>query len=388
MELYSGKLRKTVFIINSLKNLIKISPVIDKISRFYDTLEPIILYTGKPFAKNDSIFYYETLGLPKPNIFLNIRTGTPAETTAGVILEMEKALPEIAPDLIVVIGGSSAALGASITAARMGVRIAHIEAGLRCPGNISSTDVNRKLVDSVSDLFFVTDGIAHANIFEEGIPEEQIFFVGNVMVDALKKFLPLAGNSNILNRLKLSPKRYAVLSLHRKVNTCNFDTVNGIISAAKQISEKVPVVFACHKRIKDEIKEYGLTHYFDNERLMIYVESKYPDILALEKDALFLMTDSGTMQVESSVLGIPCLTLRTNTEWIATVKEGTNKIVGAFPEKITAYAEMVLNSENKIGGAPKYWDGQTAERIVEIIAKSFPYEDPSTRKIKTFTVSE
>ncbi len=386
--MYAGNLKKVVFVINSLKNLIKVSPVIDKISRFYDSLEPIILYTGKPFSKSESIYLFDKLALPRPNIFLDQKTGTHAETTAGVMLELEKSLPEIAPDMIIVIGGSPAALGASITAARLGIKIAHIEAGLRCPGNISSTDVNRKLVDSVSDIFFVTDGVAHANIFGEGIPEERIFFVGNVMVDALKKFLPLAGDSKILNRLGLTQKRYAVLSLHRKVNTNSYEVLNSILSAAHQISDKIPVVLACHKRIKDEIKDYGLTHYFDNKRFMIYVESRYPDILALEKDALFLMTDSGTMQVESSVLGIPCLTLRQNTEWIATVKEGTNKIVGAFPEKIIAGAEMILSTKNNIGGAPKYWDGQSAERIVEIIAKSFPYEDPSTRKIKTITIPE
>lgn len=386
--MYSGKLKKIVFIINSIKNLIKISPIIDEFSRFYDTLEPIILYTGKPFPKYEATYLFEQLSLPAPNIFLNLKPGSQAISTADVIMETDKAFPEISPDLIVVIGGSAAALGASISAARKGIRIAHIEAGLRCPGVISSTDVNRRLVDSISDMFFVTDCVAHANIFAEGIPEERIFFVGNVMVDALKKFMPFARESGIISKLKLTPKRYAVLSLHRKANTCYFDSLNGILSAVKQISEKIPVVFACHRRIRNEIKEFGLTHYFDNDRLMLYVESRYPDILALEKEALFLMTDSGTMQVESSALGIACLTLRTNTEWIATVNEGTNKIVGSFPEKIIASADLILNQKTKSGGSPKYWDGCTSERIVEIISKSFPYEDPSTRKIKTISVNE
>jgi len=386
--LYSGKLRKVVFIINSVKNLIKISPVIDNFARFYDTLEPIILYTGKPFPKIEASYYFEHLSLPAPNIFLNLKPGGHAISTGEVMIETEKALPEIAPDLIVVIGGSAAALGASISAARRGIRIAHIEAGLRCPGIVSSTDVNRKLVDSVSDMFFVTDCVAHANIFAEGIPEERIFFVGNVMVDAMQKFMPYSRESNIVSKLNLTPKRYAVLSLHRRVNTRFYESFNGILSAAKQLSERIPVVFACHKRVKNEIKEFGLMHYFENERLMLNVESKYSDILALEKEALFLMTDSGTMQVESSVLGIPCLTLRTNTEWIATVNEGTNKIVGSFPEKIIASADLIMGQKNKPGGVPKYWDGHTAERIVEIISKSFPYEDPSTRKIKTVSFNE
>lgn len=386
--MYSGKLKKIVFVIKSQKNLIKISPIIDQFSRFYDVIEPIIIYAGKPFPKSESTYLFDQLSLSRPNIYLNIKPGPHAESTAGVMLETEKCFPELSPDLVFVVGGSTAALGASITAARMGIRIAHLEAGLRCPGIISTTDVNRKMVDSVTNIFFVTDGIAHANVFNEGIPEENIFFVGNVMVDSLQKFLPFSRESKVLDKLNLVSKRYAVLSLHRKINTRDYDAMRGIISAAKQISSKIPVVFACFKRVESEINKFGLDHYFDNKRLSKYVVSKYPDFLALENNALFLMTDSGTMQVESSVLGIPCLTLRKNTEWIATVKEGTNKIVGPFPEKIIAGAELILANDYKPAGAPKYWDGRSAERIVEVIAKSFPYEDPSTRKIKTISVSE
>jgi UDP-N-acetylglucosamine 2-epimerase (non-hydrolysing) len=243
-------------------------------------------------------------------------------------------------------------------------------------------------VDSVASIFFVTDGFAHANIFNEGIPEDCIFFVGNVMVDSLEKFLPLSKESGVLRKLELEPKRYAVLSLHRKMNTCNIDTLRGIISAARQISEKIPVVFACFKRVEDDIERFGLGHYFENNRMLSYVVSRYPDFLALESNALFLMTDSGTMQVESSALGIPCLTLRTNTEWIVTVKEGTNKIVGPFPEKIIAGAESIINNGQHPAGVPKYWDGHSAERIVEVIAKSLPFEDSSTRKIRTISVSD
>jgi len=386
--LYSGSLKKIVFVINSQKNLIKISPVIDKFSRYYDALEPIIIYTGRPLLKNESAYFFDRLELPRPNIYLNIKPGTHAESTAGVMFETEKCFAELSPDMVVVIGGSSVALGASITSARMGIRIAHIEAGLRCPGCKSTTDINRKLVDSITSLFFVTDGTAHANIFNEGVPDDRIFFVGNVMVDAMQKFLPKSRDSKLLEKLELEPKQYAVLSLHRKMNTSNYDILRGIVSAAKQVSERIRVVFTGFKRVKDEIEKSGLNRYFDDKRLNMHVVSKYTDFLALESNAQFLMTDSGTMQVESSVLGIPCMTLRTNTEWIATVKEGSNKIVGPFPEKITAYADLILANEYKPSGIPKYWDGRTAERIVEIIAKSFPYEDPSTRKIKTISISD
>ena len=155
--MYSGKLKKIVFIINSPKNLIKISPVIDKFSRYYDVLESIIVFTGKNLPKNETKYLFDQLSLPKPNIFLNVKSGPPAETTAGVMFETEKVFSELSPDMVVVIGGSPAALGASVTSARMGIKIAHIEAGLRCSGPVSSTEINRKMVDSVSNLFFVTD---------------------------------------------------------------------------------------------------------------------------------------------------------------------------------------------------------------------------------------
>ncbi len=385
--MYSGKLKKVLFIINSVKNLIKVSPVLEKFSRYYDTLEPIVVYTGKPLSKTESSYLFEHLQLPPPNLFLNIPPGPQAEATANVMTETERLFKEISPDLVVVIGGSASCLGASITAARKAIKIAHIESGLRCPGLTSATDVNRKLIDSITELHFVTDGISHGNMLEEGIPEDHIFFVGNLMVDTLKKYLPFARESRIQDKYGLIPKMYAVLSLHRKANTNSYEPLNGILSAAKAISSKIPVVFACHKRVKNDISEFGLTHYFDDKRLIMYVESKYPDILALERDALFMMTDSGTMQVESSALGIPCLTIRQNTEWIATVKEGTNTIVGSFPEKIVASAELILDSKNKPGGVPKYWDGHTAGRIVEIISKSLPFDDPSTRKIKTTSIT-
>ncbi|OQX92863.1 MAG: UDP-N-acetylglucosamine 2-epimerase (non-hydrolyzing) [candidate division Zixibacteria bacterium 4484_95] len=386
--MYTGSLKKVAIVINSPKNLIKVSPLIDKISRFYDSLEPIIIYTGKLFGKSDSGYLFDQLSLPQPNIYLNIKSSTYSEMTAGVMLETEKCFSELSPDMIVVIGGSCSALGASISAARMGIKITHIEAGLRCHNNISNTDINRKLVDSISDIFFVTDSTAHSNIFEEGIPDDRIFFVGNIMVDTLYKFLPLSRKSKMLNKLGLVPKKYAMLTLHRKSNTCNFDIVKGIISAARQISEKIPVVFTCYKRVRKEIEEFGLHNYFDDKKLIMCDLSKYYDFLALESNASFLMTDSGTMQVESSVLGIHCLTLRKNTEWIVTVKEGSNTIVGTYPEKIIAGAEMIMSNKKKIRGVPKYWDGNTSERIVEVIAKSFPYEDPSTRKIKTSSISE
>lgn len=386
--MYSGKLKKVLFIINSIKNLIKVSPVFDKFSRYYDTLEHIIIYTGKPPGKHESAYLFEHLGLPMPNLYLNIPPGPQPDATAHVMIEIERIYHEISPDLVVVIGGSASGLGAAITAARKGIKIAHIESGLRCPEITSATDVNRKLIDSISNLHFVTDGISHGNMLSDGIPEERIFFVGNIMVDSLKKFLPFAEESKIHNKFGLIPKMYVLLSLHRKVNTHSYEPLNGIFSAAKSISKKMPVVFACHKRVRNDIAEFGLTHYFDDKRLIMYVETKYPDIIALERDALFMMTDSGTMQVESSALGIPCLTLRHNTEWIATVKEGTNTIVGPFPEKITAQADLILDNKHKAGGVPKYWDGHTAERIVEIISKSLPYEDPSTRKIKTTSINE
>jgi len=381
--LYSGGLKKIVVVVNSNKNLIKISPLIDKFARYYDFLEPIILYTSSPFSKLEAAYLFDELKLPKPHIYLNVKNGAYPECTSQTMIEADKCFTELKPDMIIVSGGSDAALGTAISAARIGIKIAHIEAGLRCPGNVSGTDINRKMVDSISDMFFVTDCNAHTNIKAEGNPEESIFFVGNIMIDAMNKFMPLAKNSRTPESLGLVPNGYALLSLHRKANTTNFENMKGIISAARQISRSMPVVFVCYPRVKEEIKKFGLLENFNERDLILYDLYKYPDFLALEKGAALMMTDSGTMQVESSALGIPCLTIRKNTEWIATVKEGTNIIVGPFPEKITAAAEMIIANKTRTTSVPKYWDGNTAARIADIIAKSFTRIEPGTRKIKT-----
>lgn len=386
--MYSGGLKKIVIVVNSNKNLIKISPLVESLARYYDFLEPIILSTGKPFSKIEASYLFDELLLPKPHIYLNVRNGTHPESTSGTIIEADKCFAELKPDMIVVSGGSDAALGTAISASRNGIKIAHIEAGLRCPGNVSSTDINRKMVDSITDIFLVTDCNAHTNISNEGNPEESIFFVGNIMVDALNKFMPLAQKSRTPETLGLVPNGYALLSLHRKANTTNFENLKGIISTARQIANSMPVVFVCYSRVKDDIQKFGLLDYFDERKFILYELFRYPDFLALEKGAAFMMTDSGTMQVESSVLGIPCLTIRKNTEWIATVKEGTNIIVGPFPEKITAAAEMIISNKTRSTAIPKYWDGNTATRIADVIAKSFAQVEPGTRKIKNTNLFE
>lgn len=386
--MYTSGLRKIVVVVNSAKNLIKISPLIDKFARYYDFLEPIILYTGQPFGKSESTYLFQEMSLPRPNIYFNVKNGTHSETTSRTMIEADKCFAELGPDMIVVTGGSDAALGTAVSAARQGIKIAHIEAGLRCPGNISSTDINRKIVDSITDIFFVTDCNSHTNIQNEGNQEQSIFFVGNIMVDALNKFMPLAKNSRAPESLGLVPNGYALLTLHRKSNTTGFENLKGIISATRQIAEKLPVVFVCYRRVREDIEKFGLADYFDGKKFQIYELSKYPDFLALEKGAAFVMTDSGTMQVESSVLGIPCLTLRKNTEWIVTVKEGTNAIVGPFPEKIIATAQMIMTNKLRQHGPPKYWDGCTADRIADVIAKSFIQIEPGTRKIKTTDIFE
>jgi UDP-N-acetylglucosamine 2-epimerase (non-hydrolysing) len=386
--LYSGGLKKIVIVVNSNKNLIKISPLIDNFARYYDFLEPIILYTGSPFSRADAAYMFDELKLPKPQIYLNVKNGPHPECTSQTIIEADKCFSELRPDMIVVSGGSDAALGTAISAARNGIKIAHIEAGLRCPGNVSSTDINRKMVDSISDIFFVTDCNAHTNIKAEGNRDENVFFVGNIMIDAMNKFMPLANNSRTPESLGLVPSGYALLSLHRRTNTTNFENLKGIISAARHIARTIPVVFVCYPRVKEDIQKFGLLGNFDERSFILYDLSKYPDFLALEKGAALLMTDSGTMQVESSALGIPCLTIRKNTEWIVTVKEGTNIIVGPFPEKITATAEMIIANKTRGTAIPKYWDGNTASRIADVIAKSFTQVEPGTRKIKTNNLFE
>ncbi|CAD7779323.1 UDP-2,3-diacetamido-2,3-dideoxy-D-glucuronate 2-epimerase [Candidatus Methanoperedenaceae archaeon GB37] len=303
--------------------------------------------------------------------------------TAKIMIEFEKVCLRERPDLIIVVGDVNSTIACALVASKLGIKIAHIEAGLRSFDRAMPEEINRVLTDAISDYLFTTCEDANENLRKEGIPEEKIYFVGNVMIDTLLRYKERAKKSNILEKLGLNKdlqvRSYALLTLHRPSNVDNRETFINILKALKDVSEKIPIIFPAHPRTQRQIKSFGLEKYFNfvniESNSCVNIENSinlldplsYLDFLNLMANAKFVLTDSGGIQEETTILNIPCLTLRENTERPVTLKEGTNTIVGSNPEKIISKSMDILNGKKKIGRIPKLWDGKAAERIINIL---------------------
>ena len=292
-------------------------------------------------------------------------------------------LNEEKPDLIVVVGDVNSTLACSLVAAKLCIPVAHVEAGLRSFDRNMPEEINRVITDALSHLLFTTEESANQNLEREGIPTEKIHFVGNVMIDTLLFCRDKAQQSSIMNTLGIMPRKFALLTLHRPSNVDVKKTFKGIIHALNEIQQQIAIVFPMHPRTRARISEFGLTEEFEqltnarshpeNRGLIVTEPLGYLDFLNLESNCAFVLTDSGGLQEETTVLGIPCLTLRENTERPVTITEGTNILVGTNPEKIVQESMKILSGENKLdvsrSNVPRLWDGKAAERIVAEIWK-------------------
>jgi UDP-N-acetylglucosamine 2-epimerase (non-hydrolysing) len=298
------------------------------------------------------------------------------------------------PDLVIVFGDVNSTLAAAIAATKLSIPLAHVEAGLRSFDRTMPEEINRVVTDALSDYLFTTEPAANENLAREGIPEEKVFLVGNVMIDTLLAHVWLADRSSILADLGLQPKQYAVLTLHRPSNVDVNGTLQEIMQAVIMLSHHLPVVFPCHPRTEKRLEAVGLaaqtatgdraivaqsdTHVSGAQatsvlaaqgRLILIPPQRYIDFLALQKHARFVLTDSGGIQEETTVLGVPCLTLRDNTERPITVQQGTNQVVGTKKENILETAFKILNGDSKVGSVPELWDGRASERIVQTLIR-------------------
>ena len=299
------------------------------------------------------------------------------------MVEFESVLNEEKPDLIVVVGDVNSTLACSLVAAKLCIPVAHVEAGLRSFDRNMPEEINRVITDALSHLLFTTEESANQNLEREGIPTEKIHFVGNVMIDTLLFCRDKAQQSSIMNTLGIMPRKFALLTLHRPSNVDVKKTFKGIIHALNEIQQQIAIVFPMHPRTRARISEFGLTEEFEqltnarshpeNRGLIVTEPLGYLDFLNLESNCAFVLTDSGGLQEETTVLGIPCLTLRENTERPVTITEGTNILVGTNPEKIVQESMKILSGENKLdvsrSNVPRLWDGKAAERIVAEIWK-------------------
>jgi UDP-N-acetylglucosamine 2-epimerase (non-hydrolysing) len=376
---------RIILVVGARPNFMKIAPIIRAIHKLNASthsmaIEHLLVHTGQHYDYEMSKVFFEDLELDEPDVYLGVGSGSQAEQTGKVMMALEKVLIERKPESVLVVGDVNSTLAGALTAVKLHIPVAHVEAGLRSFDRRMPEEINRLVTDAVSDYLFTPSPDANENLRREGITQENIYFVGNVMVDSLLHSKEKAAKRSFLSRTCLEKGKYVILTLHRPDNVDQEDSLTKITLALKDISQCIPVIFPCHPRTRKTISQFGMGAFFqsaDNEAsgglgangIHLITPLGYLDFLQLMINCKFVMTDSGGIQEETTVLGIPCLTLRNTTERPITISEGTNVVVGNDPRKISDEAFKILSGKGKKGIIPKLWDGHAAERVVNIISK-------------------
>jgi len=347
-------------------NFMKIAPLMHEFARRPDRFEPILVHTGQHYDQKMSDSFFRDLGIPEPDVNLGVGSGSHGHQTAQVLMKIEDLLIERKPHVVLVVGDVNSTVAATLAAIKLDIPVAHVESGLRSGDRKMPEELNRILTDSVSEWLFTTEASAEENLLREGIPIEKIHFVGNVMIDTLLSHKEKADKLDTVERLGLTPKRYAVLTLHRPSNVDSADQLRRLFEVLGRLNQDIPVVFPIHPRTAKAVEENlgGM-----KPDLHMTDPLGYLDFLRLLTDAQMVLTDSGGIQEETTALGVPCLTLRENTERPITVTEGTNEIVGTDPQAIEEAIERLRSEPPREGRRPELWDGDAAVRIVDILER-------------------
>lgn len=363
---------KVIIVAGARPNFMKIAPIVAAMKRRAAEFQPFIVHTGQHYDEAMSEAFFRDLGLPAPDVYLGVGSGTHAAQTAAVMTAFEPVAVNEKPDWVVVVGDVNSTLACAIVCAKLQIKVAHVEAGLRSRDRTMPEEINRLLTDQIADLLLTPSRDGDANLRAEGIPETRIRFVGNVMIDSLMMQLERARASEVLANLDLAEEKYAVLTLHRPSNVDEQHAFVRILDALAQIADRLPIVFPAHPRTRKMIDELGLAPRVANiPNLRLIDPVGYLDFLRLMSGARLVLTDSGGIQEETTVLGIPCITLRENTERPITLEMGTNTIAGTDTKKIVAAAERALANPPDKGNlrVPEYWDGQAADRILNALSE-------------------
>lgn len=361
---------KILNVVGARPNFMKIAPIVRAMQRQKESFLPLIVHTGQHYDFSMSEAFFADLEIPEPNFYLGVGSASHAVQTAKIMIAFEPVVLQEKPDWVIVVGDVNSTIACALVCAKLGVKVAHVEAGLRSRDRTMPEEINRILTDAISDLLFTTCEEANLNLQSEGIPPEKIEFVGNVMIDSLFFNLEKAKNSQIRSKLGVNGHDYAVLTLHRPSNVDDEVVFRRIISSLVEISRRIPIIFPVHPRTRTNIEKFGLAEIISNSNLRLVEPLSYLDFVNLFSGAKFVMTDSGGLQEETTALGIPCLTLRENTERPITIELGTNQLVGTQPEKIKQKAFEILDGNfAKEGSIPPLWDGHSAERICQALLK-------------------
>jgi UDP-N-acetylglucosamine 2-epimerase (non-hydrolysing) len=362
---------KILIIAGARPNFMKIAPIIKAItaynSRCRDSearLDFSLVHTGQHYDQKMSDIFFEELGIPAPDINLGVGSGSHAVQTANVMTKFEPVCLEQKPDWVVVVGDVNSTMACTLVCSKLGIKVAHVEAGLRSFDRTMPEEINRIVTDSLADLLLTPSSDADENLKREGIPGSKIRLVGNVMIDALAANLQQARNSGILKKLGLQKKAFAYVTLHRPSNVDDPENLNSIMSGLNHLAAQLPVVFPMHPRTQKMLAQFGISPAA-NGTMKILEPVGYHDSICLTESARLVLTDSGGLQEESTYFRTPCLTLRPNTERPVTITMGSNRLTQ--PDRLSSDIQKILNGKPELGQVPPLWDGKAAERIVQAL---------------------
>ena len=363
-------LPKILLVAGARPNFMKIAPIVRELNHRKEDFEYKVVHTGQHYDREMSDVFFQELEIPSPDYTLQVGSGSHAEQTAKIMTRFEEVCNKEKPHLVLVVGDVNSTLACSIVAKKNQILVAHVEAGLRSGDRRMPEEINRLVTDSISDYFFVTEKSGVDHLLAEGHPQDRIFFVGHVMIDnlffQLEKVKQMDPKKLQSSELKEGRPSYGVVTLHRPSNVDNKETLNEIVQALSEIGKKLPLIFPIHPRTQANIDKFNLRL---PESIITTKPLSYMDFLNLFRDATVVLTDSGGIQEETTALGVPCLTLRENTERPITITEGTNKLVGTSKETILQESKKVLSKKTQELPKPHLWDGHAAQRILEQIYK-------------------
>ena len=357
---------KVDIIAGARPNFMKIAPIIDSIQKVQAGGRDIsfrLIHTGQHYDKSMSGNFFEELNIPKPDVNLNAGGGTQAEQTAGIMTGYEKVLFDDKPDLCIVVGDVTSTMACAITAQKLNVRVAHIEGGIRSGDWSMPEEINRMVTDSITNYFFTTSEVANENLRKSGVENERIFFVGNTMIDTLLKNKSRFKMPSFWDELGLKKGGYIVMTLHRPANVDEEMKLKDLLDEIVHNSRNLPLIFPVHPRTSKILLKLGVSY----PRLTMIEPMSYLEFNYLVEKSLAVITDSGGITEETTVMGVPCITLRENTERPETITIGTNELIGTNPKAIKPALEKLFSGKWKKGDIPELWDGKTADRIVEIL---------------------
>ena len=360
---------RLLLVVGARPNFMKIAPIVRELGRFPDRFASTLVHTGQHYDAAMSEVFFKELGLPRPDVDLGVGSGSHAQQTAAIMAAFEPVVLEKSPDMVIVVGDVNSTIACALVAAKLGVRVAHVEAGLRSFDRTMPEEVNRVLTDQISDILFITEKSAAENLQREGVPPDRIHFSGNVMIDTLLSHAAEARRRGVAASLDVLPRGYAVLTLHRPSNVDQDSTFEGLMGALAEIGRDLPILFPVHPRTRPALRRSPVAaQMIDAGTLRLLDPLGYLDFLGLVADSAVVLTDSGGVQEETTVLGVPCITLRTSTERPVTITNGTNILAGTDPRRIVE-AFRTARSRSGETARPQYWDGKAAERIVEVLRR-------------------